>query len=182
MTSNFDARKHSKQRSPNELDILQRDGFELLSAYLDGEVTATERKQVQELLAADPDMQRLHSRLLRLRQGIQTLPVPREQSAQQVADHVFSRLERRRTVRWVAWGGTAIAAVFVSALTGLFPGSQSLVPQFAQAPETEAAQEPLMIALNRPVVEIPKAPVASPASGAFADPSATQNSAQTNVN
>jgi len=35
------------------MDMEKRDCFELLSAYLDGEVTATERRQVEEWLSTD---------------------------------------------------------------------------------------------------------------------------------
>jgi hypothetical protein len=52
--------------------------------------------------------------------------------------------------------------LFVGALSGIIPGGRSLVPQLAQAPEQQVAPEPLMIAVNRPVIEIPKAAVASP--------------------
>jgi anti-sigma factor RsiW len=163
MTSNFDARKPSRQEAAREMDSLQRDRFELLSAYIDGEVTAAERYYVQELLATDSDIQRLHARLIKLRQGLQKMPVPTpEQSAQQTAQQVLSRLDRRRTQRTVVWGGAAIAALFVGALSGIIPGGRSLVPQLAQAPEQQVAPEPLMIAVNRPVIEIPKAAVASP--------------------
>ncbi|HEY9740632.1 MAG TPA: Fis family transcriptional regulator [Coleofasciculaceae cyanobacterium] len=163
MTSNFDARKPSRQAAAGEMDSLQRDRFELLSAYIDGEVTAAERTQVQRLLATDPDMQRLHSRLIMLRQGLQKLPVPpAPETAKETTEKVFSRIDRRRTRRTVVWGGAAIAAVFVSALSGIFPGSQSLVPQIAQGPKQEVVPEPLMIAVNRPVIEIPKAAVTSP--------------------
>ena len=53
--------------------------FELLSAYLDGEVTPTQRKEVQELLAQDPEAQGLYRRLLALRQEINSLPIPQPQ-------------------------------------------------------------------------------------------------------
>jgi anti-sigma factor RsiW len=163
MTSNFEARKHSRQEATKEMDSLQRDHFELLSAYIDGEVTATERRQVQELLATDAQMQRLHSRLLKLRQGLQKLPVPpTEQLAHVTIQQVFSRIDHRRTRRTVIWGGAAIAAVFVGALSGIFPGSQSLAPQLAEGPKQEVAREPLMIAVNRPVIELTKTAVASP--------------------
>ncbi len=159
MTSNFDDRKHSKQEAAGEMDSLQRDRFELLSAYIDGEVTAVERRQVQEWLKTDSDMQRLHTRLTKLRQGLQKLPVPpTEATAQQTAEQVFSRIDRRRTGRTIIWGGAAIAAACMAALSGIFPGSRSLVPALVNNPEPE----PLTIALNRPVIEIPKAAVASP--------------------
>jgi hypothetical protein len=171
MTPNFDARKQSRQQSAKEMDSLQRDRFELLSAYIDGEVTAAERKQVQEWLATDLEMQRLHSRLMKIRQGFQKMPVPSaEATAQQTVREVFSRLDRRRNRQTIIWGGAAIAAVFVSALSGILPGSQSLVPRLAQAPKPEVTSEPLMIAINRPVIEIPKAAVASPEK--FVEPSA----------
>jgi anti-sigma factor RsiW len=163
MTSNFDTREFSGQDSTREMDSQQRDRFELLSAFIDGEVTAAERKQVQQLLATDPQMQRLHSRLMKLRQELQHLPVPApEATAQKTAQQVFSRIDRRRMRNTAVWGGAAVAAVFVSALSGIFPGSQSFSPQLAQSPKQEAAPEPLMIAVNRPIIEITKAPVASP--------------------
>ncbi len=161
MTSNFDARKQSKPKAVGEMDSLQRDRFELLSAYIDGEVTAVERKQVQEWLATDDQMKCLYTRLVKLRQGVQQLPVPTpETTAQETAEQVFSRIDRRRIQRTFLWGGAAIAALFVSAVTGVLPGSRSMMPQFAQNAVTpDAASEPLMIAVNRPVIEIPKAAV-----------------------
>src|SRR4028118_466356 len=164
MTSNFDARKSSRQEASKEMDSLQRDRFELLSAYIDGEVTAKERRQVQELLATNSEMQRLHARLIKLRQGVQKMPVPAaETTAQQTAQEVFARIDRRRTRRTVLWGGAAIAAMVVSALSGIFPASQSQMAwQQALLPKPEAAPEPLKIALNEPLIPITKAAEAAP--------------------
>ncbi|NEP11441.1 MAG: Fis family transcriptional regulator [Symploca sp. SIO2C1] len=143
------------------MDSLQRDRFELLSAYIDGEVTAAERYQVQELLSKDPDMQRLYTRLMKLRQGLRQLPVPTcETTAPETVQKVFSRIDRRRSRKAFIWGGAALAALFVSAVSGVFSGNRSFVPQVAQSPEPEVASEPLMISANQPVIEIPKAPVA----------------------
>jgi ferric-dicitrate binding protein FerR (iron transport regulator) len=168
MTSNFEARKHPQQDSAKDMDSQQRDRFELISAFIDGEVTAAERKQVQELLVTDPDMQRLHSRLLMLRQGLQNLPIPASEiTAQQTAQQVFSKIDRRRNLRTVIWGGGAIAALFVSALSGMiFPGSQSPLGNFAtnsiNTQKPEVSSEALMIAVNRPLLDIPKAAMSSP--------------------
>lgn len=84
MTSNFDP--HNSEQMPSSaddlnpparsLDAVQRDRFEMLSAYMDGEVTADERRTVEEWLANDPTVQKLHSRLLRLRQTFQAMPIP----------------------------------------------------------------------------------------------------------
>lgn len=164
MTSNFEAGKQSRQEAVTQMDSLQRDRFELLSAYIDGEVTAAERKQVQELLATDSEMKRLYTRLIQLRQGMHQLPVPAPAAtAQQTAEQVFSRIDRRRNRRTVIWGGAAIAAVFLSAVSGILPGSRSLVPQLAQKPD--ANSETLEIALNQPVIEIPKSAVAEQEKG-----------------
>lgn len=154
---------------------MQRDRFELLSAYLDGEVTAAERKVVEAWLANDPAVQRLYSRLLKLRHGLQNMPVPAAtQTAEQTAHQVFDRLERKPKLSLV-WGGAAIAALFVGALaSNILPGSQPSAPQLAkgsQQPAIEAPQtnanEVLLVALDKPLVDIPKTPVAVPNNGAF---------------
>lgn len=180
MTPDFDLNNNNHQPSPmnhhnpgsGSLETIQRDRFELLSAYLDGEVTAAERKQVEEWLASDPTVQRLHSRLLKLRQGFQSLPVPvSDRSVEDTVEAVFARVERKPRLSLI-WGGAAIAALFVGALATLLPG-QDFSPQIAESPkpQTQAAQpnankdsEPLLIALDKPLVAIPKAPVSAPVS------------------
>ncbi|HAX74788.1 MAG TPA: Fis family transcriptional regulator [Cyanobacteria bacterium UBA11372] len=142
------------------LDMQKRDRFELLSAYLDGEVTAAERRQVQEWLDTDPQVQRLYNRLLKLRQGLTTMSAPQAVPVQQTVDAVFAKLDRRRPNRALKWGGVAIAALFVGALATVLPGRDSFVPQLASSPTPNS--EPLMVALNEPLVNIPKAAVTSP--------------------
>ncbi|MES1022079.1 Fis family transcriptional regulator [Gloeocapsa sp. BRSZ] len=143
------------------MDRCQRDRFELLSAFLDGEVTAAERQQVEEWLANDVEMQRLYARLLKLRQSIRTLPTPTEhQPVEQTVQQVLTRIDRRRSRRVALWGGTAIAALFVGALSGVFTGRPSL--QLAGLQSVPEANETLMVAVNSPVIEIPKAAVVSP--------------------
>ncbi|HAA29399.1 MAG TPA: Fis family transcriptional regulator [Cyanobacteria bacterium UBA8553] len=162
MTFNFDARKPSRQEAAREMDSLQRDRFELLSAFIDGEVTAAERKQVQALLETDPQIQVLYSRLLKLRQGLQKMPVPAaEVTAQETVQEVFTRIDRRRIHRIMIGGGAAIAAVFITALSGVFSGTQQ-IPQLAQSPKQEVAPEPLQIALKQPLIDLPKEAVAAP--------------------
>jgi anti-sigma factor RsiW len=143
------------------IDMLKRDRFELLSAYLDGEVTSEERRQVEDWLANDLRTQQLYARLLKLRQGLRRLSVPPvQQPAEQRVDRVLARLNRRS--RLAAFGGgAAIAALLVGALSGLLPNHQSIAPQVARAPALETEPAPLMLALNGPPVEIPKAAPAS---------------------
>lgn len=146
---------------------LQRDRFELLSAYLDGEVTATERRQVEEWLATDAKTQCLYSRLLSLRQGLQTLPITSsEQTVDQLVARVTAQVERRP--RRLLWGSMAAAAVVVGALLGSMIGRESYAPSIAEnfpqsSPSVaEVPTDGLMIALNRPPIEIPKAAIATP--------------------
>ncbi|MBD3882799.1 transcriptional regulator [Phormidium tenue FACHB-886] len=145
------------------LDVEKRDRFERLSAYLDGEVTADEKREIEAMLATDPAMQRLHARLLKLRTSFRSLPVPPpEQPVEQTVQQVFARIERRPR-RMLALGGMAIAALFVGALVSIMPRSE-FVPSIAQSPEDQRTvpAQGLMVALDRPVIEIPKATVASP--------------------
>ena len=162
MTSNFEASESNSQSVANS--NVERDRFELLSAYLDGEVTAAERRQVQEWLDNDRQTQRLYTRLLRLRQGLQNLPLPKEQqSPQQLSEQVFQRIDRhQRLRRALVWGGGAIAALFIGAVSGLLPGTDIFSPltQFASQ-ESPPDADSLMIALNHPVIDIPPAAIPS---------------------
>ena len=133
---------------------MMRDRFELLSAYLDGEVTAAERRQVDEWLANDPATKRLYSRLLSMQQGFQSMPVPpAEQSARELAAKVVQRVEQKSKRKKLVWGGCAIAALFVAAVSGVAGGRQLFAPQFARSP-VPADNEGVIVALNEPVVEI----------------------------
>lgn len=144
-----------------------RDRFELLSAYLDGEITAAERRQIEDWLTNDPSVQCLYARLLKLRQGLRSLPVPAaSQPVEQTVQQVFAGLERRPR-RTMVWGSVAIAAMFIGAIWGKAPQAPQTVVNLLQSPETGSAasadpSEGLMIALDRPVVEIPKAPISVP--------------------
>ncbi|MEH1944703.1 MAG: zf-HC2 domain-containing protein [Nostoc sp.] len=161
--------KHTNE-STGLMDMVKRDRFELLSAYLDGEVTASERRQVEEWLANDASVQCLYARLLKLRQGLRTLPVPTpQQSPEATVQQVLTRLRRRSRLNWIM-AGAAVAACAIGAVSGLLAGG-SRTPQLAQRPHIEPIQtssasmlppSPLMVGLNNPVIEIPKAAVASP--------------------
>ncbi|MEG4108867.1 zf-HC2 domain-containing protein [Microcoleus sp. S13_C5] len=157
---------------------MMRDRFELLSAYLDGEVTAAERRQVEEWLTNDPTTKRLYSRLLMMQQSFQAMPVPAaEQSAQELATKVLQRVERKPKQTWILGGG-AIAALLIAVVSGVGGGRQLFAPQFARSPvpaESDglimALNEPLvemvnpndlMLGVNAPIMDIPKVGVATP--------------------
>ncbi|MBW4632658.1 MAG: zf-HC2 domain-containing protein [Iphinoe sp. HA4291-MV1] len=165
-----DGRADHTNESTGAMDMVKRDRFELLSAYLDGEVTAAERKQVEEWLANDATVQRLYARLLKLRQGVRTLSVPEpQQSVEETVEQVMARLRRHPRLVWVA-GGAAIAACVISGLSGLLTGGESRIPQLAQnqlmqqtqsAISTPIVASPLAVAINYPTVPIPKTAEAS---------------------
>lgn len=148
-------------QSIGAMDRCQRDRFELISAFLDGEVTAAERQQVEQWLANDIDTQRLYARLIKLRQSIKTLPAPpQQQPVEQTVEQVFTRMQRQRSRRIAAWGSTAIAAMFIGALSGVFTSRTPL--QIAGLQPAPEANETLMVAVNNPVIEIPKAALTYP--------------------
>ncbi len=136
------------------MNTQKRDRFELLSAYLDGEVSAPERRQVEEWLDTDAETQKLYARLLVLRQNFQSLPVPpATQSVEKTIQQVFGKLEKRRQYRSLKWGGAAVAAVVIAALSNVVPGRQVL--QMAEV-SNPASSEKLLVALNTPLVELPE--------------------------
>lgn len=166
MNANSKQPKEQQPSTPEQQDLsnFECDCFKLLSAYLDGEVTASERRQVQQWLDTNPKVQQLYTRLLRLRQALENLPLPTpEQTAQQLSAGVFQHLDRKRqrVKRLLLWSGAAIAAVVIGTVSNLFSNNESPLPGLVKAPPTpvaadlEPTTEPLMIALNRPVVEIP---------------------------
>lgn len=136
--------------------MLQHDKFELLSAYLDGEVTAAERRQVEDLLSNDEQTKQLHSQLLRLRSGFQGLPLAAAQPVNSTVDQVMERLDRPRVSRraWVLGGG-AIAAAAIGAISGLFGAQPRLGYQFAlqEPPELEAVATASADALTQVVAK-----------------------------
>ncbi|PSB20489.1 transcriptional regulator [filamentous cyanobacterium Phorm 46] len=168
MNSNFESAKNQNQQGigdslaenqannnypPGNVTTMMRDRFELLSAYLDGEVTATERREVEELLTNDPATKRLYSRLLSMQRSFSSMPVPAaEQSAQELAAKVLQRVERKTKRNWVLGGG-AIAALLIAVVSGVAGGRQSFAPQFAASP-VPAESDGLVVALNEPLVEI----------------------------
>ncbi len=164
------------------LMAVQRDRFELLSAYVDSELSAAERREVEAWLASDPTAQQLHNRLLKLRRGFQSMPAPVSAvSTEQTVDRVMARLDRQPNLKLV-WGGAAVVAVATALFAGLSPNKplfqmaeQPTQPAATTVPVKSAEPEPLMIALDRPILQIPKSavdstqaapsPFASPKSG-----------------
>ncbi|ELR96770.1 anti-sigma factor [Gloeocapsa sp. PCC 73106] len=146
--------------------------FELLSAYIDQELSEEETTKIKSLLQNDQRLQHEYQQMLRLRAKLKNLPQPSpiilpEQLAAQVLNRVKQQ-ERKRS-KW-GWSGGAIAALSVAALSGLFTPIPSRLPQLANSSDQDAKflvmainqvsreqmNSRLMIPLNQPLAGIPK--------------------------
>ena len=95
--------------------------------------------------------------------------MPESQPAEEAVKQVLVRA-RRRSRFLVFGGGAAIAACVLGAISGIFPSGESFAPQFAQKPieqtqpikPVDASPSPLMVAINNPIIPIPKTDQASP--------------------
>ena len=145
MTDNFD-----REQSGAVID----ERFELLSAYLDGEVTPTERQQVEAWLANDLAFQHQYRQMQQMQHAFPRMTVPSSQSAAALSAGVFAKLDRQRN-RKLGWiGGGAIAATLVAAVTGL-GGLFGDNPQLQYAANKANIPAPMMVALNDPILAIP---------------------------
>lgn len=138
---------------------LATDNFELISAYLDGELSPTERNRVQAAIDCDPQIKSLYTRLLALQSQMQSLDAPPSQtSPAEIAERVFQSLDRRRQRRlWFT--GSAIAASVIATITGIIPGITSADLRFARTlnldkPTSDSVM--LTVAVNKPAINIPK--------------------------
>lgn len=104
--------------------------FELLSAYLDNELSASERKQVEQWLDTDTEMQQQFNALSALSQSFQSMPAPAT-NTDELLDAVFAEVERKPPVLKTA-GITAAIIAAVGALGALFSGN-TLVPRLADS-------------------------------------------------
>jgi hypothetical protein len=158
----------------DDIDTLNNTRFELLSAYIDHEVSVDERKQVEQWLAEDPQFYTLYQRLLVLQRSCQSLPTPAAAAVDQTAERVLARIEARR--RLPLWG-TLVAAAIAATVGAISDPFRS--PQFAEQDQPQdvvaSVEQPtskqsdplanaplpnavdpagLMIALEQPPVEL----------------------------
>lgn len=133
----------------SELDVMKRDRFELLSAYLDGEVTPEERALVQTWLSNDPTAKALYNRLMVLRQGLRQETCESSCEADVTLACVFQSLNHRFRMVAMAGAGVVVLGVLNLLSGGVGPGQGGL--QVAQQSEAEVLQ----IALDQPAFPIP---------------------------
>jgi len=161
MTSNFDAFEPDKfAYDSGEEAELSTDAFELLSAYIDGELSPTERTEVQGWLDQDPKIKNLYTQLLTLQGSMQvSIAPPSSKSVAEITTGVFQLIERRRQRRFI-FAGSAIAASMLATAIGLIPGLTSSELRIAELENSEnLVSETMMlaVAVNKPAINIPKA-------------------------
>jgi anti-sigma factor RsiW len=131
--------------------------FELISAYIDGEVTPQERHEVQRWLDTDRDAKKLYLQLLGIGAKLPNIPAPVSLPADILAERVFQKVGHlSRGRRRLFYGGAILAATALAIFSaGLF-GRDTPTSRMARHPsDITRENEPLMIALNHPIVEIP---------------------------
>ncbi|MCA1904262.1 MAG: hypothetical protein LDL47_05420 [Cyanobacteria bacterium KgW148] len=119
--------------------------FELLSSYLDGEVTATERSQVEEWIATDRDFALCYQQQLKL-QKMWQVPV-RNQIAESSFNSTWDYIQMQQRQRWIG-RGIALLGLGILGVGGLL---------FSQRYSWQQAQEePIIMALEQPLLPMPK--------------------------
>lgn len=139
----------------HDIDVTKRDRFELLSAYLDGEVTPEERQMVLDWMKSDPKAKGLYNRLIRLRQGFREGGHSPCYDADATVSRVFQCLNYRMQLVGMAGFGVFVLGV-LSVLSGSAGHHQSIW-RMVSNPQAEY----LEIALDQPAFPIPKAPTAA---------------------
>lgn len=142
--------------SPRDLDVIKRDRFELLSAYLDGEVTPAERQLVNAWLTQDPTAKCLYNRLLQLRQGFKSCP-PDSLSLppDETVESVFKGLNKRFQKTCMAGVGV-VAIGMLGLLSGVFGPRHAPMQWASSSSEAIADADVLQVALDKPAFPIPQ--------------------------
>ena len=160
MTSEFEGLKHdlSAQNQYSELESSTPDSFELLSAYIDGELSPSERKQVQTWLDADPQFKQLYIQLLNLQGQIQNFVVPQNETHKEITTKVFQSIDRsHRQKRRLVLGGSAIVASAIAAFYGIFGSFSPFSARMAKMNLLESSNSvTLAVAVDQPAIDIPK--------------------------
>ena len=161
MKAKFENFEHDRSVDSSNQEIESpTDDFELISAYIDGELSPTARNRVQIRIDQDPQMKKLYTQLMALQSQMQNLSAPpSKESAAEITEKVFQTIENHRRQRRLTLGGGAIAATLLALFTGFIPGISSPGLRFAQSPnsgEINGDQVMLAVALNKPTIDIPK--------------------------
>jgi len=168
MKSNFPGFEPDSTSSNSEFENIELDCFELLSAYIDGELSISEKERVQRWLDQDPKIKNLYTKLLGLQIHMQQAAVPPSQkSIEEITEGVFDAInvvDSHRLKRRIVLGTSAITATLLAAIAGSFGGNSSL--QIANNKDdsntTISNVTMLAVAVNKPAINIPKTASGNP--------------------
>ncbi|MBD2187253.1 anti-sigma factor family protein [Pseudanabaena mucicola] len=146
--------------------MIPEERFELLSAYIDGEVTEAEEQLVEQWMSDDANLRHVYHQQIKLRQALIDLPVPVavNSSVKRDTDVMINRViaeidKRSQRRKWKLAGiGISVAAV-VGVFGSLFTLNTS--PQFSPVSNSikspaQVKEEPILIAMEEPLVPLPK--------------------------
>jgi anti-sigma factor RsiW len=146
--------------------MIPEERFELLSAYIDGEVTEAEEQLVEQWMSDDADFRHCYHQQLKLRQSLIDLPAPVavnssvKRDTDVMINRVMAEIDRRSQRRkWkLASLGISVAAV-VGVFGSLFTLNTN--PQFSPVSNninspSQVKEEPILIAMEEPLVPLPK--------------------------
>jgi predicted anti-sigma-YlaC factor YlaD len=148
--------------------------FELLSAYLDGEVNAAERKQVELWLQEDAAFKAMYNKMRGMHAAIEQIPLPPvTEPINKFADQVFAKIDQRRQFKFLKVVGGACVAGLVAAgalFTATFQDSNHQMQVAKSVLPTSVPNSlsilvkptPLMVALNDSIVQISPNKVVTP--------------------
>lgn len=163
MTSKFEDFKDDQlaETQNQEIEDLATDCFELLSAYIDGELNSDQQNEVQTRIDQDPEIKHLYIQLLALQGRMQhSVAPPSERSVVEITREVFQSIDRvRRWQRRLFFGGSAIAASYLAMILGIIPGIGTSTLRIAEvSPPAIVTSDSVMlaVAVNKPAINIPK--------------------------
>jgi ferric-dicitrate binding protein FerR (iron transport regulator) len=130
--------------------------FDLISAYIDNEVTLEERKLVQHWLDHDAAAKKLYRQLLGLQTNLRQIPVPATMAGDRLAEQVFRKVDGQRRRQYCVYGGAIFTAMAIAVGSYFVSGRNDPLSQIASSPSSISQErDHLMIALNHPIMEIP---------------------------
>lgn len=137
-------------------DNEEADRLDLISAYIDNEVTVEERKLVQHWLDHDAAAKKLYRQLLGLQTNLKQIPVPVTMASDQLAEQVLRKVDGQRRRQYYVYGGAIFTAMVIAVGSYFVSGRNDPLSRMAISPGNISQEgDHLMIALNHPIIEIP---------------------------
>lgn len=118
--------------------------FELLSAYVDQELGASDRQLVEQWLREDSDYRQQYKQLLQVQKLLVDLPIVNAVQPEHVVNQVMAKIAKRSQRRW---GLVALGIALITAGWGNY--------HYQQIRLAEATEEQLILAMEIPIIPLP---------------------------